>query len=160
MKRKEFVGIAFFFCSLECFCQVAQPTDTFNLLFHNSDSLCKTETYDVYQANPIVKKYRKFAAGNNDADSGRIKFYICKELFVYKPSLPVDTCSTLQINSIPFTNIKKLEEKLYQIAAYNARQTGEIKVVTKSDFNNVFLYERLNDQQFIKYRVDWIEWIE
>ena len=157
---KNFAWVIFLLNSLNCLGQV--ENDTFNLLFRESDSLSRIGTYDVFADNPKAKKYQKLIRQAQKPGKREIEFYIGKEHFVYHFSTPVDTSVFSEEDHLQFITIEELEDKLDQAVRNSIDQIeGEtVNVITKSHFTNVFLYEQLNDQQFIKYPVTWVEHIE
>ena len=154
-----FASIVFSFISLNGLAQTEK--DTLNLLFQESDSLCTVGTYEVSQPNPKVKKYRKVV---DKSPSGRLKeitFYICDEIFTYDHG-SIDTLALASVKP-SFISVQQAEDRQEKVAWQKVKQAGRsgtIQVITKGHFSNVFIYEKLQDDRYARYKVTWIDHIE
>lgn len=138
---------------------IAQTDSTFNLLFLKNDSICKIKTVDIIDGDKelVRKRYRKLQVEEEYPKLGDIEFYICDELFIYKGISKIDTCSN--IGGIKFTTIKQLEKAFTEIATANINGENPL-IMSKGHLGNIFLYEELNNSEYARYRVTWIEQID
>ncbi|NJN27969.1 MAG: hypothetical protein HC819_19350 [Cyclobacteriaceae bacterium] len=129
----------------------------FNIVFYKSDSVCKT-TDSGGLTTVLIEKYRK----HQNTKTGIISFYICDELFEYNPKLNViDSIKSSAFKDIDVFSLGSLYKKYIEAQeALNSYASNTIRILFKNEFNNIWLYEQVTTNLYIRYQVQWIENIE
>lgn len=83
-------------------------------------------------------------------ENGTIDFYIDKQFFEWEGSREKDTCTIEAIGKITFSNIGDLIKKV--------EETNPL--YPSSVFEKVYIVEKLGNNQFVKYDVEWRHYIE
>lgn len=83
-------------------------------------------------------------------ENGTIDFYIDKQFFEWKGSRKKDTCTIEDIGKITFSNMGDLIKKV--------EETNPL--YPSSVFDKVYIVEKVGNNQFVRYDVEWRHYIE
>jgi len=142
---KNFIVILFF---LFLKTSIAQQNEVINLWIDSkSEEKCnipKSQRGRYHSEINTVNKYEKYVS------KSKIRFYICKELFVWTKKYKIDTCSVKNIKGINFSSILDLIEKV----------NNKNPLYPEKVFKKTYIFEKINDSVMVKYNVKWKYYIE
>lgn len=133
------------FSFLSIFSCSSQEKETVCLIFKpNSSDICN---YSMYRDGSNKKessfKYKKYS-NKNITD-----FYICHAYFEFNSDK--DIPETLNDTDIKILNVVDIEY------LHNVNHKKYHNTKKQDYFENIFILEKINDQKYIKYRVNWVD---
>ena len=129
-----------------------QALDTAYLYFDaNSDVTCLPENVETVDMNKRISKYEK------TINDHVISFYVCLEKFNFNVREDrADTLNVACLQQIEFSNIEDMLREMRK----EAEKVYLSYLYPDSFFKEIYIIEKINDRQVVKYDVFWQYYIE
>lgn len=147
---KTILVISLLCCFISATAQEKQ--DTAYLFFDaKSEATCIADIEDLGNVDKKVRKYEK------TINDHVISFYICLEMFDFNPKFHKK--DTMDISYLQEVKFSKLEDMIAVIDEREKRIPFSY-LSPSSAFEKIYVIEKINDKQIVRYGVTWVYYIE